>query len=72
MDRKAIEYGNEWLAEQLANSERKKIIEDTARDTAEAVAKDYINSEKRNIKVELDRRSVEKTMREMLRQFNSR
>ena len=55
----------EWVKEELLKSEIKRI----AREEANKAAKEYIESQRREIEIEVDERSIKKAWEEMLKGF---
>ena len=54
----------EWEEE-----ERKKKIIEEAKQVAEEAAKDYIDKQKWNLELEVDKRSIEKALKDAFRKF---
>lgn len=55
--------------EQIEKEQRKREVEKIAKETAERVAKDYIDSQRRRIKIEVDERSLDKAIEELYKRF---
>ena len=58
-----------WIMEQIEKEQRKREVERIAKEAAERAAKEYINSQRRNIQIELDERSLDKAIEELYKRF---
>lgn len=58
-----------WIMEQIEKEQRKREVEKIAKETAERVAKDYIDSQRRRIQIEVDERSLDKAIEELYKRF---
>ena len=68
-EEEAKQYIDAWMNEQIEKEKQKSEIEQIARETARNAAKEYIASERRNIEIEVDKRSIQKVWEELLKGF---
>lgn len=68
-EEEAKQWHEDWLRSCYQKDYLKKEVERIAKEAAERAAKDYINSQRRNIQIELDERSLDKAIEELYKRF---
>lgn len=68
-EEEAHQEAEAWIMEQIEKEQRKREVEKIAKETAERVAKDYIDSQRRRIQIEVDERSLDKAIEELYKRF---
>ena len=68
-EEEAKKWHEEWVLSCYQKDKLKREVERIAKEAAERAAKEYINSQRRYIVIELDERSLDKAIEELYKRF---